>query len=168
MSIFGNVLAAGLVAAAIWVGREIPFREQWPHYEALRTTASIILAVMGAWLAIVFPDRLKAALRQDHKAPTLDDSGWNQLLHPIVYCTGILIAVLVVGLMSSIVRHVDAGIPLPFARGLSFGLLVALTLLQIWALLLTLVPADRLQRLLEEGRIRKERIEGFMSGSPRE
>ncbi|WP_316154691.1 hypothetical protein [Cupriavidus sp. BIC8F] len=46
-------------------GRNIPFAQQWPLFEALRNTASIIFAVVGAWLAIIYPERLKLTFRED-------------------------------------------------------------------------------------------------------
>lgn len=58
-------IATSLVAVGTgyYFGKNVPFHEQWPLYEALRTTASIIFAVVGAWLAIIYPERLKFSLR---------------------------------------------------------------------------------------------------------
>lgn len=53
--VIGWTLAVAAVLAGAWFGRKVPFAEQWPMYEGLRTTAAIIFGVIGAWLAIIYP-----------------------------------------------------------------------------------------------------------------
>ena len=135
-----------VLAMAAWLGGGVPFEIQWPLYEALRNTSAIIFAVVGAWLAIVFPERLKVGLRYPNAptAATDDGSGtFSKLLLPIVSSTIILAIVLAVGLIaplavqfSFVTNHVYAW------RAVSYVLLAGLTLLQIWSVALTLVPAS--------------------------
>lgn len=138
----GCVCAVALVAAAGWFGRVVPFSEQWPMFEALRTTAAIIFAVIGAWMAIIYPERLKLSLRHPEHAEKGNSSGMGQLFTPVVNSTAILCVILVLGALAPVLRKY----PLPFdpaiARGVSYGLLVALTLWQLWTVVLSLVPAS--------------------------
>ena len=66
-------LLIGVCAGALgfYAGREIGLADQWPYFEALRTTSSIIFGVMGALLAIVYPEVVK----QGFRATRRDDTG---------------------------------------------------------------------------------------------
>lgn len=57
-----------IILAAGYFGRHITFALQWPLFEALRTTASIIFAVVGAWFAIIYPERLKKSFHGSGEA----------------------------------------------------------------------------------------------------
>ena len=77
LSVLAWLLSTAMVVVALWYGRKIPFVEQWPLYEALRTTAAIIFAVVGlgspssirtdfACLSIVRAKRLKQVADSAH------------------------------------------------------------------------------------------------------
>ena len=53
------------VTAAYFVGDKITFSEQWGLYETLRTTASIIFAVVGAWFAMSTQRNLEPHLEKE-------------------------------------------------------------------------------------------------------
>jgi hypothetical protein len=138
-------LSAALVLAAFWLGEAVYFSEQWPLYEALRTTASIIFAVVGAWLAIVFPERLKGIRGQDDDSAAYS-GGMRVLFTPIVHSSIILCVVLMVGVLAPMLKQVDWSVSqILILRKLSFALLMTLTIWQVWTVLLTLDPASRLK-----------------------
>lgn len=160
------VVATGLVAAGAWFGRSVPVAEQWPMFEALRTTAAIIFAVIGAWMAIIYPERLKLSFRpsKDPASAELSAStGWGQLFTPVVHSTLILGVVLLLGITVPILKHADLPVPVECWRGTSYGLLVALTLWQLWTVLLTLVPADKVKSSLDSSDARAATVAGMMS-----
>lgn len=135
------------VILAAWKGSTVPFHEQWPLYEALRNTAAIIFAVVGAWLAIVYPERLKIALGEGNSTSGSVASGGKvqALMVPVVHSTGILAAVLAIGIIAPLIRQtLFVRFHLEFSRGLSYGMLSALTLWQLWTVILTLIPASDL------------------------
>jgi len=139
-------LTALLLGGAMWYGRWIPFAQQWPLFEALRTTAAIIFAVVGAWLAIVYPDRLRLSLGESKKAGEESGERFRRLFTPIAHSTMILGIVLVAGIIVTmarqvplVLRHVEA------SRTISFVILVALTLWQVWTVILTLVLTDMIK-----------------------
>lgn len=142
----------GVLALSSVRGAGIPFADQWPLYEALRNTAAIVFAVIGAWLAIVYPERLKVGLGKKNGSGQADATGKvKQLLMPVVHSTLILAVVLIVGLVAPLVRdfdfvrsHVEA------FRGVSYVLLACLTLLQVWTVVLTLLPASDLHQSVAE------------------
>ena len=54
-----RLLTLVVAILAFICGNNVAFEKQWVLYEALRSTASIIFAVAGVWLASVYPYRLK-------------------------------------------------------------------------------------------------------------
>ncbi len=157
---------ASAVGAGAWFGRTVPFVEQWPMFEALRTTAAIIFAVIGAWMAIIYPERLKLTFRRA-EAPDASQgaTGWGQLFTPVVNSTGILAVILVVGVVAPLFRANPVKVPLEVVQGATYALLVALTLWQLWTVLLTLVPADRVKSYLDDQDAKQAAIRGLKSGS---
>lgn len=131
------------VAAAIYFGQNIPFAEQWPLYEALRTTAAIIFAVVGAWIAIRFPDR-GAVIIGENKTATRE--GIGRYFHPVAHSIVVLCSVLVIGVVAPIAKRFDyVQHHLEVFRGLSYGVLAALTLFQLWTVIISLGPAAELK-----------------------
>jgi hypothetical protein len=57
----------------------------------------------------------------------------------------------------------ELDVPVKCWRGTSYGLLVALTLWQLWTVLLTLVPADKVKTSLDYSDAHAETITGIMS-----
>lgn len=164
---------AGLVGIAGWRGADVPFHQQWPLYEALRNTAAIIFAVVGAWLAIVYPERLKVSLRK--QAATTGRGNENgqrvvALMAPIVNSTFILAAVLLVGLAAPLLRGLPVVVEnLALCRGLSYALLTSLTLWQLWTVVLTLVPASEVtDRASRDHALQNTAADVFSNTVPRE
>lgn len=134
-----------MVVFSFWLGREVPFKEQWPLYEALRATAAIIFAVVGAWLAIIYPDRLKISFNQlkGGKRPEKNGSGIGKLFTPVAHSTIILCLILLIGIAAPLIKRIDIFYQhVELMRGLSYALLSSLTLWQLWTVILSLVPAD--------------------------
>jgi hypothetical protein len=157
---FGWTFAIAAVLAGGWFGRKVPFSEQWPMYEGLRTTAAIIFGVIGAWLAIIYPERLKLSFKpKTNTAPT--ETGVGQLFSPVVNSTIVLGAILVIGVIAPIVKQYSLPLELEVCRGLSYGVLVALTLFQLWTVLLTLVPADAIKSFVDHEDEAKRVLEGL-------
>lgn len=148
------------ISAAYFVGDKIPFSEQWGLYETLRTTASIIFAVVGAWFAIVYPEKLKAPFREKIDNTPNADTRFGSLFSPIVNSTVILCVILFIGILAPVLKQI------PFIleykakmRAISFGLLCCLTFWQIWTVFITLIPADLLKTQSDQEMARKAHIE---------
>lgn len=144
---FRNILAISVFVALLWLGfvhgQKIPFKDQAPLYDALRTTAAIIFAVVGAWLAIVYPDRLKLSLGVPTEKKKTSQSNMALLLSPIVNSTVVLCLVLIIGILAPLIKQFEwAIVYASVLRGLSYATLVALTVWQAWTIILTLIPAD--------------------------
>lgn len=156
LRLLGWAVALAAVTAGAWYGRAVPFAEQWPIFEALRTTAAIIFAVIGAWMAIIYPDRLKLSLRDPGAKVKGELSGMGKLFTPVVNSTVILCIILIVGALAPILKRHTLPLDPSMLRGISYGLLVSLTLWQLWTVVLTLVPASAIKTYVdhEDGRVR--------------
>lgn len=159
----GVLTGATLVFSAIR-GPHVPFSEQWPLFEALRNTAAIVFAVVGAWLAIVYPDRLRWGLRENGRAgKSPGASKVAKLLVPVVHSTVILGVVLLVGLFAPLVRDLTwVRENVELCRAITYVLLSGLTILQVWTVVLTLIPASEVRTgVLNEAAINETTDEIF-------
>lgn len=134
-----------MIVAGFYAGQNVKFSQQWPLYEALRNTAAIIFAVVGAWLAIIYPDKLKSsfAARETKTESTSSGLGMGLLLTPAVHSTILLALLLLIGVLAPVIRQIPYVIThVELFRGLSYAVLVTLTLWQVAIVFMTLFPAD--------------------------
>lgn len=154
-AVMGAVATALIVGACIF-GREVPFAQQWPLYEALRNTAAIIFAVVGAWLAIIYPERLKLSFGRKAEDSS-SSTNLRILLAPAVHSTIILVVLLAVGVAAPLVKKIPYALAhLEFFRGLSFVLLTVLTLWQIAIVIIAIVPIEFLLNQASDDDARKK------------
>ncbi|WP_295379515.1 hypothetical protein [uncultured Pseudacidovorax sp.] len=159
---------AALIILGGWFGRTVPFSEQWPMFEALRTTAAIIFAVIGAWMAIIYPDRLKLSLRDPGGSVEGKSTGMGKLFTPVVNSTVILSIILVLGAAAPALKKYPAIFDVEIFRGVSYALLVALTLWQLWTVVLSLVPASEVKEFVDREDRRKSVRQGIFQLAGRE
>jgi hypothetical protein len=132
-------------ALCFFYGSNVPYVEQKDLYEALRNMSAIIFGIMGAWIAVLHPNLLTQLINQKKiQESDLPDS--RHLIAPMIYAAFSLAVVLMIGIMKPIVTQSsfimeNVGV----VRGLSFAVIGSLTLLQIWALILSFVPYVRVK-----------------------
>jgi hypothetical protein len=157
----GGTTASALICIAY--GSAVPFQEQWPLFEALRTTASIVLAVIGAWLSIIYPKALQAAFSRTQRLSDSDSRSLDLMIATIRISTGILVAVMFLGLFAKILQQIPAIVEYTSElRAASFGLLGALTFIQFWTLMLTLAQAHIAQNDVIAEKERKKAIDNHV------
>src|SRR5690625_2189772 len=151
------LLTGCLIIGAYFPGRNVPFSVQWPLFEALRTTAAIIFAVVGAWLAIVYPERLRWAFsRPSAKAPKGNDTIRN-VLSPAINSTFILCIILIIGVLAPLISQIETlYLWKKTFRGISYSLLVGLTVWQLATIILTLPIADKVITESDKDALRKQ------------
>ena len=148
-------------------GQAVPMSEQLPIFDGLRNTSAIIFGVMGAWLAILHPSSLKQIFSRQTSGISSDDRKTiNLLLMPILVSTFIISIVLIIPLISAAAKS----IPVLYEnariyRGVSFSLLACLTILQLWALILTLLPSDILKRMIQKSEAKEKIRDGMFSAT---
>ncbi|ELP5692813.1 MULTISPECIES: hypothetical protein [Enterobacter] len=143
--VIGIIILFATVGMAGYLGRNVAFILQWPLFEALRTTASIIFAVVGAWFAIIYPERLKKSFRGG--VSESNGQGIHRLFTPIVHSSAILATVLLVGIVAPLLKQFNWILShKEVFRGISYGLLVFLTLWQLLTVLFSLIGPDMVKR----------------------
>lgn len=157
------VVSALLIVGACWVGYQIPFAQQWPLYEALRNTAAIIFAVVGAWLAIIYPERLKLSFGKKAEDKS-SSTNLRVLLAPAVHSTIILVVLLAVGVAAPIIKRIPYAIAhVEVFRGISFVLLALLTIWQIAIVVVAIVPIELLLNQATDDDARKKLADHYGS-----
>lgn len=156
-----GLFACGMCYAGFYYGRYIPFIQQWPLFEALRNTAAIIFAVVGAWLAIIYPERLKLSFGK----PASTDKGSENvglLLTPAVHSTIILVCLLLIGICAPILKQIPGILAyVELFRGLSFLTLTLLTLWQIVIVIMTVLPAEMVKSNFDKEQSTKRVLAGY-------
>lgn len=152
-----------ITGAGGWFGQKVPFSHQWPLYEALRTTAAIIFAVIGAWMAIIYPERLRLSYKSPDEKPEDKADAAGELFTPVVNSTCVLVVVLLAGVIAPVLKAYGLPGPITLWRGVSYALLVALTLWQVWTVLLTLNPADRMKSFMHREYRHKRNVTALKS-----
>lgn len=137
-----GAISIALCVLGFVLGKNVTISNQWPLYDTLRTTSAIIFAVVGAWLAIIYPERLKIAVR-DQDAISEKSPRLKLILTPAVSSAAILIIVLLIGVLHPLLRQIPALLDHGVAiRGASFAFLVALTLWQVATVVIAILPVD--------------------------
>ena len=161
------IIVIGVAATCYYFGKNITIEEQIPLLEGLRNTAAIIFGVMGAWIAILHPESLKKIFSRNGGSVSLEDRETiNLLLSPILISTFILFIVLVMPLAISIGKTIPYVLEYKHElRGFSFAILGCLTILQLWTLILTLIPGDLLKRNIQKQEAKEAMKNRMFSGT---
>ena len=167
LNILKSLLVASIALGAFIHGQEIQMSRQVTLFEGLRNTSAIIFGVMGAWLAILHPDSLKKVFRNDRgKLPEQEKDTIMLLLSPIIISTAVIATVLILFPLIEFSKTVSLLISYKGAlRGVSFSILSTLTLLQLWALILTLAPGDIVKKHIDKGNAKSAVVKRMFSGA---
>lgn len=160
------VASAFIIISSVFFGGKISFNEQMPIYDGLRNTSAIIFAVMGAWIALLYPGKLSQAFGQKpYKEKANDIDQINRLFRPMIYSTVILMVVIGVSFAVPLAKQITYLHPhKEIFRAVSFGAIAFLTLLQFWSIILTLVPGDTIKDDLDDIKSREEMLERMKPG----
>lgn len=136
----------GILVLVSWVGFHygdfVKLEDQWPYFEALRTTTSIVFGIMGALLAIVYPEVIKQGLRPSGGI-SFSDPEVHRVSDPLAY-SALMLVVLVVAApafawIKSLEFAKDSTAQFWLQKG-TFSLLCALSYGQICILMSVLNP----------------------------
>lgn len=141
-------IVATSVGAGYAFGQHIPMAVQADLFWRLATTAAIVFALIGAWLAIVYPERLRLGLRPG-VAVSQSHGGDNVglLLRPAQHSTFLIAILLIIGVSVPLLRQFPWAIEHTLKlRGVSYALLITLTWWEIAIILSTLFFTDLMER----------------------
>lgn len=123
-------------------GADITLSDQWPYFEALRTTTSIVFGVMGALLAVVFPEVLKQGLR-GAAAPS-GETNLRRVLLPCAYSATLLIILIVLAPFFAWIKATTPTNAMGEMQQTFFCLFCALSYCQVMILQMVLFPLETL------------------------
>jgi hypothetical protein len=143
MRLLNYLIVGSILGLGYHFGGSIKFEDQWGFYEALRTTTSIVFGVMGALLAIVFPEVIKRGLRGEIiNAP---DANLHRITDPLAQSAFLLIFLVAVAPIFAWLRTLDSGQAAELRiNQISFAIFCVLSFWQIKILLMVLFPLDSL------------------------
>ncbi len=146
---FAKIIVVIVVfVGCFYYGQNVSYEIQNTLYEGLRNTSAVIFGIMGIWIAVIYPDVLSNIFKKKERGEIeLELRKVNRLLYPLLYSTLALIVVLIVTTLAPLLKLIPFFIKnYMLLRGISYSILGVLTLLQIWALILALIPGDVLNR----------------------
>jgi uncharacterized membrane protein (DUF441 family) len=163
MRIIKVLILCIVLLGGLWIGNAIPVSDQREMMETLRTIASIVFGVIGAWIALVYPRALEELLKRDGTV-TSEEDNIKRLLRPLLYSTGVLAYTLAFDFVFLATKGLSLSpSSVIFLRRLSFCSVAGTTLLQLWALALTLGPTDAVRQELRRLRERREYLKSLRS-----
>lgn len=125
-----------------YLGRYIPFSDQKEILTVLSTSSSIIFAILGIWLAILYPDNFSSLIRKEEKKLETD-AIFQKLNLSLVLTTLILISIIFSNLIMYIFINIDFLKNYKYLlRGLFFIYLSSISLIQAYTILTTLIPSN--------------------------
>lgn len=136
-----------IVTPCLYVlGKNVSFSEQWPLYESLRSTSAIVFAIVGSWLAIIYPNKLRTTFTHENFKSNENNVNFGIFFKPAIHSSIILTCILLIGILAPIAKQLIINEEyISYCRGLSYISLFYLTIWQIFTILLTLIPADSLK-----------------------
>lgn len=156
---FRILLLVAIAGVGFHFGAPIPVHDQWPLFEALRTTTSIVFGVIAALLALVYPDTVKNALRGGAPASSAD-GGLSRLLSACGHSAMLLLLLVVIApllaWLATIKETASPDLAFEIRRG-SFAIFCVLSYWQVRILLMVLLPFDALYSKVSQD-LQRERL----------
>ncbi len=126
----------------IWFfGKDVPYQDLSDIFDSLKDTAAIIFAILGAWIAVIYPKDLKAIFHVNNSKDIEATVVFEKLISSLIIVTFTLIVMIASMPIMALIKNI------PFFQGYKEYLRQALllyiyllTLAQVYALLATLIP----------------------------
>jgi len=121
-------LATVMVVGAFFVGKGLSADTQLELYGSLRATSAIVFGIMGAWIAIIYPESLSKIYRSSQRSDAESEvKNIARLLKPMIIAAVIVGAALIAEFSAPVLKSISALSPFYlYIRGFSFALLVFL------------------------------------------
>jgi hypothetical protein len=140
MSIILIILVSAVAGAGYYLGGDLPLSGIWAYFEALRTTSAIVFGVLGALLAIVYPEVIKQGFRPRENGTAADLANITYITNPLAQSAALLIVIVILGpIFAWLAAHYEKNVTV---CSVTFALLAVLTLWQVAILVMLLRPLD--------------------------
>lgn len=130
------------IAAILIYGKDVPFSDQKDILDSLKDTASIIFAILGAWIAVIYPKNLQEKI---FKNPSDEEKEEEVVFEKLIYSLILITIVLILMIISlpfiNLLKNIDYfGQYKEYLRSALLVYIYLLALIQSYALLVTLMP----------------------------
>lgn len=164
-----GLLALVIIAAtvgAFFVGKNLPADTQLELYSALRDTSAIVFGVMGAWIAIIYPESLSKIYRSPQRKDAESEvKSVGRLIKPMIVAAVIVASTLIAQFVAPILRSFDVLTPIYSSiRGLSFSFLIILLAVQLVTILEVMLVSFTFRREVRLRQAEDSFEKGFMAG----
>jgi hypothetical protein len=134
-----GILALILSALISYFLPDVNFESQQKLHASLLQISSIVLAITGAWAAIVYPDALGQILKKHESDKKMNEI--NDLIKPMTMALFILGVLIAIQLISFIIDISKPSINfLLLSQKINLAILIYLYLLQVYSIILTFLP----------------------------
>lgn len=132
---------SALTITAFPLGFKIPMESQLAVYESLVTVSSFVFGVMGAWLALVYPETLKRVVDPSAKGKGDMLKTLKRLLIPMGISLGVIAVSMAVRLLTLVAKYsFELHSYSEMLRGASFSVATLSSCLVLIALLYAIAP----------------------------
>ncbi|WP_169294632.1 hypothetical protein [Advenella sp. EE-W14] len=140
-----------LTILSLIYGKNLSFNSQKEIYNSLLTISSIILTIIGIWIAIVFPDKLKITNKINKQINNNENIEIGRFFKPLIYSTIVIIFSFLSILIGSILKSIPWVLEYKeIGRSLSLSILTALSFISIYSLYLTIALANTIKSNSDE------------------
>lgn len=122
-------------------GKNVPFSDQKDILDSLKDTASIIFAILGAWIAVIYPKDLQKIFKQKSDGEKEDELVFEKLIYSLILITAVLIIMIFSLPIINLIKNIDYFIQYKFIlRRVLLVYIYLIALIQAHALFVTLMP----------------------------
>ena len=134
-----GILALILSALISYFLPDVSFESQQKLHASLLQISSIVLAITGAWAAIVYPGALGQILKKHESDKKMDEI--NDLIKPMSMALFILGVLIAIQLISFIIDISKPSVNfLLLSQKINLAILIYLYLLQVYSIILAFLP----------------------------
>lgn len=147
-----------ILSPLLWFfDKNIPFSDQKEIFDSLKSSASIIFAIIGAWLAVIYPKDLKLIFKTVNQQEIENTLIFKKLIWGLIIITSSLMAMIISLPIITLIKNITIFQEYKDILLKLFAIyILGLTLIQIYALLVTLVPNIKIMLDLRKQKEKKE------------
>lgn len=122
-------------------GKNVPFNDQKDILDSLKDTASIIFAILGAWIAVIYPQDLQKILKVQTIAEKENELVFEKLIYSLILVTTVLIVMIISLPIINLIKNIDYFLKYKYIlRSFLLVYIYIIALIQAHALFVTLMP----------------------------
>lgn len=143
------------LVVSYYYGKHIPFEFQAKLLDSLRDTSAVLMTVLGIWMAVICPGLLSKLF--DGERIDVDDETYKRIRSitiPLSIAALIVCFEIVLPWVALVLKQIEALNEFrDYLRCASFFIISLLCLIQLFAVLIAIIPIERIRRVGEANNI---------------